>query len=115
MALPSRLGAFMVGTAVGAAQGFYWLYHDVQAVQAALSRKMDAVHLHIIDQAQRADLRLAAVKDAIPGLSIPPSKSLSPTTPVPAERAIASKNSTDKGGTTAAAASEEAATNPASD
>lgn len=82
MALPSRLGAFMVGTAFGAAQGFYWLYHDVQAVQSALSRKMDAVHLHIIDHAQNADMRLAAVKDAVPGLSIPP-----PTTPTPAEPA----------------------------
>lgn len=95
MALPSRLGAFMVGTAFGAAQGFYWLYHDVQAVQAALSRKMDAVHLHIVDQAQNADLRLAAVKDAIPGLSIPPPTTPTPSEPVPPECSAVGSTNTD--------------------
>lgn len=63
MALPSRLGSFMVGAAAGATQSFYWLYHDVYEVQAALSRKVETVRLRIEAQAHEADLRLAAVKD----------------------------------------------------
>lgn len=43
MALPSRLGAFMVGAALGSAQCFYWLYKDVQNVSAAMTRKLESV------------------------------------------------------------------------
>lgn len=76
MALPSRLGAFVVGTAVGATQSFYWLYHDVYAVQSALLRKLDTVRSEVTEKAHQADLRLAAAKDAASAMSKPAPTSL---------------------------------------
>lgn len=70
MALPSRLGAFMVGTALGAAQCFYWLYEDVQTVQAALSRKITTVSALLDDKDKKAAVRLAAMQDAAPKQAI---------------------------------------------
>lgn len=69
MALPSRLGAFMVGTAVGAAQCFYWLHEDVLTVQAALSRKISSIASELEQKDHKAAIRLAAIKDAVPSLS----------------------------------------------
>lgn len=71
MALQSRLGAFMVGTALGAAQCFYWLHEDVQTVQTALSRKIATVSALLEDKDKQAAVRLAAMQDAAPKCSSP--------------------------------------------
>lgn len=68
MALPSRLGAFMVGTAIGATQCFYWLHEDVQTVQTALSRKIASIQEQVEEKERKAALRLAAIQDAVPSL-----------------------------------------------
>lgn len=43
MALPSRMGAFMVGAAFGSSQCFYWLREDVKHVGDAMDRKIEAI------------------------------------------------------------------------
>lgn len=43
MALPSRMGAFMVGAAFGSVQCFYWLREDVKHVGDAMDRKIEAI------------------------------------------------------------------------
>lgn len=50
MALPSRLGAFMAGAALGAAQCFYWLHDDVRQLHSAMTAKID----HITSQVSSA-------------------------------------------------------------
>ncbi|PXF46913.1 hypothetical protein BWQ96_03251 [Gracilariopsis chorda] len=69
MALPSKLGAFMVGLAVGSANCFYWLYHDVNNVNNAMTRKIDSIQHQIEEKERKAKLQLAALEAAIPSLA----------------------------------------------
>lgn len=66
----------MVGTAIGAAQCFYWLHEDVLTVQAALSRKISSIAAQLDKKDQQTAMRLAAIHDAVPSRASP---SLSPT------------------------------------
>ncbi|CAN8075604.1 unnamed protein product [Agarophyton chilense] len=69
MALPSKIGAFMVGLAVGSANCFYWLHKDVRTVNDAMMRKIDSIRHQIEEKDRKAALQLAALESAMPSLS----------------------------------------------
>ncbi|CDF34231.1 unnamed protein product [Chondrus crispus] len=64
MALPSRLGAFMVGAALGSAQCFYWLHTDVTNVAEAMTRKIASVRLEIEEKDRVAGMKVSAIESA---------------------------------------------------
>lgn len=69
----------MVGSAIGAAQCFYWLHEDVLTTQAALSRKISSISAQLDERDSKAAMRLVAMKDAAPSSnSSTPGKSEEP-------------------------------------
>lgn len=64
MTILSRMGAFMVGTALGAVQSLYFLHTDVKIVDSAMAKKIQSISQQVEKNEQQAAMRLSALQQA---------------------------------------------------